>query len=288
MSYKLAVAAPAAPSWRALRDGIALPDLRLSPDEPVGEAWPANGLRLCRVDRSTRTTDVDWQGGKNGTLEVTISALASPDDCELALRVVETAARLAGAAVVDAYYFGDVAVGELRRYHTADWMREQADSATGALAMLIREKGGPLAMPGPNRSCYIGPRLLAELEAAGPPEALSDRVLATMRRVQWGVPAGFRDAGVFVSGGADNGHKRETHFAVWLPGENLVLPLVDYVALRVTEGEVLMVPFAAVTELAGTHGALLDECQLLVRAFDGDDWKALVARARPLAASPRK
>jgi hypothetical protein len=285
VSYTLTVAAPAALRWKDLRDGIALPDLRVLPDEPAGDAWPANGLRLCRAERSTRTTEV---GCQDGTLDVTISALASPDDCDLALRVVEAAARLAGADVVDAYYFGDVAVGELRRYHTADWMREQAASATQALATLIRDKGGPLAVPGPNRSCYIGTRLLAELEAAGPPEALSDRVLATMRRVQWGVPAGFRDAGVFVSGGADNGHKRETHFAVWLPGENLVLPLVDYVALRVAEGEVLMVPFAAVAGLAGAQGALLDECQLLVRAIDGDDWKALFARARPLATSPRR
>ena len=124
------------------------------------------------------------------------------------------------------------------------------------------------AMPGPNRACYIGERLLAELEAAGPPDTLSDRVLATMRRVQWDVPAGFRDAGVFVSGRAGDGDRpeRETRFAIWLPAENLILPRVDYVALRVTEGEIVMVPFAAVAELAGPHGTLLDECQLLVRA----------------------
>jgi hypothetical protein len=287
VSYALTVAAAAPPSWRALRDAIALPDLRVVGDEPATDAWPANGLGLCRAGKSTRTTEVDWKE-KEGKLEVVIRALASPDDCDLALRVTEAAARLAGAAIVDAYYFGDVDVGELRRYHTAEWMREQADSATRAMATLIRDKGGPLAMPGPNRSCYIGARLLAELEAAGPPEALSDRVLETLRRVQWDVPAGFRDAGVFVSGGPDNGHKRETHFAVWLPDQNLVIPLVDYVALRVAEGEVFMVPFAAVAELAGPFGTLLDECQLLVRAVGGDDWTALIARARPLATSSRK
>jgi hypothetical protein len=148
-------------------------------------------------------------------------------------------------------------------------------------------------MPGPNRTCYIGTRLLADLQAAGPREALSERVLATMRRVQWDVPAGFRDAGVFESrgSGGDNGVGRDTRFAVWLPGENLVLPYVDYVALRVTDGEIVIVPFAAVADLAGAHGTLLDECQLLVRAFgadDSDEWKAVIARARPLAASPRK
>jgi hypothetical protein len=33
---------------------------------------------------------------------------------------------------------------------------------------------------------------------------------------------------------------------------------------------------------------LLDECQLLVRTIGEDDWKAIVARARPLAKTPRK
>ena len=67
-----------------------------------------------------------------------------------------------------------------------------------------------------------------------------------------------------------------------------MLPYVDYVALRVTEGEIVMIPFAAVAEVAGPHGTLLDECQLLVRAVSDEDWKVVIARARPLAASPRK
>jgi hypothetical protein len=276
--------APEAPSWRALRDAVPLRDLLLVPSEPAGDSWPEGGMGFCREGLSTRTTEVDWRAGR---LKIVIRALASPDDCDLALRVAEAAARLSGAATVEADYFGAVDIPELFRLHDADWMREQADSGARALATLIREGRGPMSMPGPKRSCFIGERLLTELEVAGPPAALTDRVLATMRRVQWNVPPEFREAGVFVSGGGDDGHARQTRFAVWLPGENLLLPRVDYVALRVTEGEIVMVPFAAIAELAGSHGTLLDECQLLVSAISGDDWTALVARARPLAASPR-
>ena len=288
MSYDLEIPAANAPSWRALRDAVAIADLRMFTDEPAGDAWPAAGLSLCREGWSTRSTDVEWQEGK---LRIIIRALASPEDCDLALRVADAAARLAGAATVHADYFGDVDLTELRRLHTVDWMQEQAVSGARILATLIREGRGPMAMPGPNRSCYIGTRLLAELEAAGPPKAFADRVLATMRRVQWDVPAGFRNAGVFVSGGSGGdgaAQARETRFAIWLPEENLVLPYVDYVALRVTEGEIVMVPFAAVAALAGPHATLLDECQLLVSAMGTADWSAVVARARPLAASPRK
>jgi hypothetical protein len=285
VSYELSVAAASPPSWRALRDALGLPDLRVWPSEPPGDAWPDGGLRLARAGRSTRLTEVDWRDGK---LAIVIRALASADDCDLALRIAEAAARLAGAATVAADYFGDVAIGELRRLHTADWMHEQAVSGTRALATLIREGRGPMEIPGPNRSCYVGARLLAELEAAGPPAALSDRVLATVRRVQWDVPAGFRDAAVFVPAGQDDGAGRKTRFAIWLPDEDLLIPYVDYVSLRITDGEIVIVPFAAVAELAGAHGTLLDECQLLVRAMNDDEWKAVVARARPLAKSPRK
>lgn len=282
VSYELTVAAPTAPSWRALRDGVALDDLRVVPPEPSDDGWPDGGLHLCRVGRSTRTTTTGWEAGK---LTVTVRALASPEDCELALRVAEVAARLAGAATVEADYFGAIDVGELRHLHTVDWMREQAESGTRALVHLIRQARGPIATPGPNRPTYVGVRLLAELEAAGPPEQLFERVLAKMRSVQWDLPEGYRDAGVFESRGDGGGRGRETHFAVWLPNENLVMPFVDFVVLRVVEGEVLMVPFAEVSGLAGAHGSLLDECQLLLRAMSATDWQAVVARARPLAAS---
>jgi len=294
VSYDLQIDAAEAPRWRALRDAIGLADLRMLRDEPAGDEWPARGLSLFRQHRSTRTTDVDWQDGK---LRIVIRPLASPDDCDLALRVADSAARLVGAATVQADYFGDVDLTELRRLHTVDWMREQATSGARILATLIREGRGPMAMPGPNRSCYIGTRLLAELEAAGPSDGFADRVLATMRRVQWDIPASFRNAGVFVStgggaGGAGSndgaGKARETHFAIWLPDEDLILPRVDYVALRVAEGEIVMVPFAAVAALAGDHATLLDECQLLVPAMSPTDWSATVEIARSLAAHPRK
>ncbi|HEY7375171.1 MAG TPA: hypothetical protein VIF57_23620 [Polyangia bacterium] len=284
MSYSLAVPAAAPPSARAVRDALAIPDLHLRPDDPPGDAWPPGGLRFCRAARSTRLTEVDW---RDGELTIVIRALASPDDCDLALRIAETAARLAGAATVEADYFGAVEVGELRRLHSADWMREQAISGTRALTTLIRDGRGPMSISGPNRACTIGARLLAELEAAGPPDTLSDRVLATIRRVQWDVGAGVRDAGVFESAGHDDGG-RKTHFAIWLPDEDLVIPYVDYVALRIAEGEVIIVPFAAVAGLAGSHATLLDECQLVVRAMSDDDWKAVIARARPLAKPPRR
>jgi len=288
VSYTLTVRGPAPPGWRALREAVALPDLRLV-DEPSDEAWPAAGLQVFREGVSTRATEVGWQ---EGALTIVIQTFASPDDCNLGLRLADAAAGLlgdgnGGGAVIGTDYFGDVTRAELGRLHGADWMHEQAASAVDAMAGLIRERNGPVAIPGPKRSCYVGPRLLAELEAAGPPPALPDRVLALMRRVQWELPAGFRDAGVFASRG-DGAQGRETHFAIWLAEQDLVIPYVDYVALRASQGEVVMVPFAALPALAGDHATLVDECQLAIRAVPAEAWPALVTRARALATPARK
>ena len=149
-----------------------------------------------------------------------------------------------------------------------------------------------MSMPGPNRSCYVGERLLAELEAAGPRATLPDCVLATMRRVQWDVPPGFRNAGVFVSGDKIEGNKaaggREMRFAVLAPRRQPGDPARRLRRAARDHGRGLDGPVRGRAELAGPHGTLLDECQLLVGAMSAADWEAAIARARPLAKSPRK
>ena len=46
-----------------------------------------------------------------------------------------------------------------------------------------------LTLPGPVRAFCIGPRVLEELTSAGPPEQLTERLLARIRAVQYSVEA---------------------------------------------------------------------------------------------------
>jgi hypothetical protein len=224
---------------------------------------------------STRTTQVTWSKGR---ANVVVRAFASHEDCELALRLTEVIAAAAGRTRVHAEQFGKVTPAALRKLCDGSWERLQTNSGTRAISMMIGEGKGPMAIPGPVRHWHVGKRLLDELEHAGPLEALSDRFIEAIRRVQWSVPDDFRDAGVFVSG--DKPGQKGARFAVWLPEENLVLPRVDSVILSVDEEPVVTVPFDAMPELAGRYGERLDECQLLVRVVPPDDWQRIVARAR--------
>jgi hypothetical protein len=272
VSFEITIASSRPPDPKAIQGTLNLPDLR-----GLGDAvsdWNA-GVSLHRHGISTRATQVTW--GK-GRANVVVRAFASHEDCDLALRLTEAIAAAAGRKEVNAERFGKVTPAALRKLCDRSWERLQADSGTRTISTMIGEGKGPMAIPGPVRHCHIGQRLLGELERAGTPEDLSDRFIEAIRRVQWSVPDGFRDAGVFVSG--EKPGQKGKRFAVWLPEENLVLPSVDSVILSIDEEPAVTVPFETVPELAGSYGELLDECQLLVRVIPPDEWQRIVARAR--------
>lgn len=277
MSYELQVSAKHCPSATQLREALGIADLGGMPDDPQQD-WAERGLYLFRPNVSVRSTSVAWVEDR---VEVTIRALAAPEDCELALRVVEAVAKLSGAQEIESENFGAVALAQLRELHDAEWTHAQAKSGARVIASMIDDGDGPMGIPGPVREFWIGERMLRELRAAGPTVDFAIRVLAEMRRVQWTVPSQYRTAGVFVSQPKQEGGKK-TKLVIWLPDEHLVLSRVDQVALRAAEDDTVLVPFDALPGLAAGVGELLDECQWLVRPVPADDWAQIVARAREI------
>ncbi len=277
MSYELEVKTEHCPSASDLHEALGIADLGGMPED-LQHDWAERNLYLFRHGVSTRSTSVTWA---QDHVEVTVRALAAPEDCELALRLVEAVAELTGAREVESEYFGAVPLAELRERHDADWAQQQAKSGASVVAAMIDDGRGPMSMAGPVRDIFIGQRLLRELRAAGPASEFPSRVLAEMRRVQWTVPSQYRPAGIFLAKPKHEGDK-QTKLVVWLPDEHLVLSSVDHVALRAGENDAVVVPFDALPELAAGVGELLDECQWLVRPVPADDWARIVARAREI------
>ncbi|HXK20941.1 MAG TPA: hypothetical protein VNG33_24185 [Polyangiaceae bacterium] len=277
MSYELEVAAKRCPSASELHQALGIADLGGMPEDPQRD-WATGFLHLFRHDVSTRSTSVAWV---KDHVEITIRALAAPEDCELALQLVEAVAQLSGAREIQSENFGTVALTELRELHDAEWMDRQAKSGARVIAAMIDEGKGPMGIPGPVRDFWMGERTLRKLRVAGHDDAFSAQVLAEMRRVQWTVPNQYRTAGVFVTQPKQEGDKK-TKLVIWLPDEHLVLSRVDQVALRAAEDDVVLVPFDALPQLAAGVGELLDECQWLVRPVPADGWARIVARAREI------
>ncbi len=239
----------------------------LEVDDARSDFEGAGVWRFHRDGRSTRSTRVHVQPA--GT-DVTINAMASPEDVALAVALAERAAVLIGAREIAAEGFGVVAPGELATWYDAAWIDGHLRSGARALRAMIEQGRGPMQIPGPNRSVYLGTRVLAELDA-GPAADLHLRMLEWIRAVRWASP---RTAAVFLDG-------TDRRIGIWL-GDEVVFPACD-VAVIGEGDDAVVVPSERVPELAGAAWRWLDERQGVI-ADVSERWPAIVAAARAFAA----
>jgi hypothetical protein len=245
---------------------LVLPDGRcLEPAPDAGAPWPHGIWHLYREGVSTRTTEITCSEDE---FSIRIFSLASIEDVALAVALAQQVATSSDLHEVDAEPFGPTAIADLPDRYDAAFAGSQAESGLHALGALIADGRGPMAVPGPRRTVYIGPRMIADL--GGDHRAL----WTTLRRIQW-LPV--RTAGEYVTTSA----ARETKLAIWL-GEEVVFPAVDYAAISLAD-EVFVIPAARVPELAGPRWQPLDERQGVLAAFDAEAWRELVDRARAFA-----
>ncbi|HEX6675755.1 MAG TPA: hypothetical protein VF486_12100 [Actinomycetes bacterium] len=284
MSFSFSVATANPPPLASIVDRIGDKDLRFEEGEEVGataRAWPSMCVHLYRPGVSTRSVEVCLQGD---AVNVRLLSCSSPEEYELGMRFLRATAELAGAGVrpEDA---GELAVDELEKRYGAEWAARQVCSAALAVASFARQ-GRRVTIPGPIRDFYLGQRLLAELSAGAPEEEdeeelFVERLLGAIRRTQYVDPERYYEASeIEVDAGGGSGAVR---VAVWTPSSigHLFTP-ADYVFLTAREkdgGEMLVVPFAAVPEIAGDRCAFLDEVQLLVEPVSEKDWPQLAERA---------
>jgi hypothetical protein len=302
VSFSFSVATATPPPLASIVDRIGDKDLRFEEGEEVGAtggAWPPMCVHLFLPGVSTRGVEVCHQ---HGAVNVRLLACSSPEDYELGLRFVRATAELAGAGVRPEDS-DELAVAELDGRYGADWAARQVRSATRLVAQVARERG-QVTIRGPVRDFYLGERLLAELsdsppedqggsgglkERSGSPpedrapedELFAERLLGAIRRTQYVDPERYYEASeIEVDAGGGAGAVR---VAVWTPSSigHLFTP-VDFVFLTAREkdgGEMLVVPFGTVPEIAGDRCAFLDELQLLVEPVSERDWPVLGERA---------
>ncbi|MGE0707423.1 MAG: hypothetical protein AB7N76_04260 [Planctomycetota bacterium] len=275
MSFSFHITAYAPPSPSRLVEAVDdHGDLRVA--EEVGDTWPAGfAYHLHREGRSTRGVELSWEPDQ---LQVRLLTLASPEDWELAFRVLEEAA---GDATVAAENGVEVAPEALR-----ETFGELCDLTNrGGAAFLqarIREDGASLTLPGPVRAFCIGPRLLAEL-GEGPSEELSDRILARIRQVQYTAEAEDYYCASVLQASTDEGRFTLAAFG---PGVRYLMPEVQFVAL-VGEGDAeLFLDYDAFLRLLGDWARYLDERQVFVEALSGPNWQAFLRAAGACTVEP--
>jgi hypothetical protein len=233
------------------------------PDPLASGRWGAFRERI-----STRVTSIEYGDGQ---LEVTVPVGAALEDCDLALGIVRRVAAFAGEGVeTDS---GKLTVDELNAVYDADWKREQIESAARTVIHLLRERGGPIAMPGPTRSVYIGERVASELET-GDPDAMADRLIAVARRVLWPDPR-YESATQLQASSPDG---EEFSLAMLLPERACVLPDADRLVVDDPSGA-FMIPRYALEHLP-VEVTYLDDRNQLVEPVSASDWPDFCRAAR--------
>jgi hypothetical protein len=247
-----------------------------STEEVPPSGWPGGYVHVWLPGVSTRGVELS---SERGELDVRLLTCSAREEYELGVALAGAAARLSGTRVSSEDGW-ELSADELTGQFGPPWAAEQAEGGPG-IAILLAGERGPLSMSGPVRAFHVGARLAGELAAAGPPDELPARFLATMRRTQWPGER-YYAASTFQLSGKTSG--ATVTFAVW-SAIATVIGDVELVMLHGGDEAPVPLPRAALPAVAGRYGAWLDEVQLLLEDVPADDWPSVLAAAAPHRAS---
>jgi hypothetical protein len=279
MSYSFYIRTDLRPAVADVLARIDFPDV-VAPD--AGGAWPDGTLHIYRAEISTRATEITYE---DHAFQVRILAMSSPEDYELAFRVVEHLAALTGSQVESED--DDTFPAEmLRDIYDAKWVKRMTDSQPTIIGHFAKDKGDVVTIEGPVRDFHIGPRLYAELEADGPADGLPQRILEAIRRTQYRDLSGYDKAAIIEATTPDN--SKTIRLSVWNLDRATHFSGVGYLRLvsKNMPDDIFLVPYEALPQLAGKRFAWLDERQCLVEAIASDERSELLREAERFKVTP--
>jgi hypothetical protein len=285
MSFSFYIPAPQPPDYERIIDQLDSWDLHRHEDRIEDGPWPEGTVHFYRDEVSTRGVEITHE---NGVFQVRILTLASPEDYELALRFVEAAAAELGQDIEPEDHEA-IPLAELRGRYDAAWVHQTNLHGAMVVRQLVQESDtSVMSLYGTRRPIYLGPRVIGELEEAGPEEEFLDRLIDMMRGVQNVNGEDYFFANVMEAQKQDSPDAEKFTFAVFGPTVSYLLPEARYVALIVEESEPPMFIEASRLPLVLPEDSWtwLDERQMLVEAIEEDAWREVVRKAKQFEVRP--
>jgi hypothetical protein len=247
--------------------------------EELVDPWlEGYAFHLHRDQLSTRGVELCWESDQ---LQVRLLTLSSPEDWELAFRVLEEAT--GGRGTIRAEDGREESVEDLRRVF-GDLCSTTNEGGTRFLIERIEEGETNLTLPGPIRPFCIGPRVLEELLSEGPREGLTERLLDRIRNVQYTREAEHYYAASVLQ--AASGEEVKFTLAAFGPGVRYLLPEVQFVALVSDDDQELFLDYDSLLVLLSSWCRYLDERQVFVEALEGQNWTLFLEVARSCGVDP--
>jgi len=247
--------------------------------EELVDPWlEGYAFHLHRDQLSTRGVELCWESDQ---LQVRLLTLASPEDWELAFRILEEATGPKG--LIRTEDGREESVEDLRGLFGSLCETTNA-GGTAFLVERIEEGESNLTLPGPIRPFCIGPRVLEELLSEGPREELTQRLLDRIRLVQYTGEADDYYAASVLQAASEEDVKFT--LAAFGPGVRYLLPEVQFVALVSDDDQELFLDYDGLLALLSSWCRYLDERQVFVEALEGENWDLFLEVARTCSVDP--
>jgi hypothetical protein len=282
MSFTFTVRSPAPPDYARVLSELGLEGVRPDPLEdhhPEDGPWPESHVHhFYRHGLSTRGCEIEYD---NNVFSVRINTLGSPEDYDLGMRFIEVVAEFAGKKIRTE---DDIIISrhDLRSKYDSEWVRQTNLFGLDAFVKMIKEgDGSDWQLIGCIRPFHLGPRLLGELENAGPMHELLERLMAHYRCVQY-IDDNDRYYAAEVMAMKKTEDGEEIRLAVFGPGVDYLFPTVPFLVLvGENEGDApIRVPIEILPMLAEGRWQWLDEKQTLVEHIPANEWPRILSIAR--------
>jgi hypothetical protein len=258
-------------------DSLGISNLQLTEDSPKPEnnIWPRGDAYLYIDQESVRPVETSYNGD---TFQARIFANSSPEDYELAIKLVSEIAKQYNATIEPEDNDALNVTGFLQQYD-AHWIKDHATSMLRMLVAGFQNEGGTYTLSGTVRSLRAGPRFFGQL-LADPNNAVRE-FHDRFRTLNYLENHAYIASGIGLKNESGD---MEVTISVYGPDVDTVLSDgVDAINLRTEGPENYCVALDQLAEALGEKAIWLSENILLAKAVQESEWNKLIDAIKPVA-----
>lgn len=281
MGYEFTVKVTRALSVRDLLARVPASNVKILPPPNNDLVTETSMTRAYVEGRSTRGVECS---NRTGEFVVHVQAMASTEDYELALTIIEAASTHCEAPIHAEFMAQPISRVELRKLFGSAWIQDIQRSSIRTLDHITKRDGGKIiTVPALFRACHYGQHRLGELRGSSTESEFAARVIEDVRQIQ------YMEAGDYYEAVAYNGNGGigvKFSYTPWLPSTKYWFPKIDYFFVGDRDEDAPYLPASVLKELPRTKTRWLDEAQVLVETFSPSEWEELMTATRHLRCEP--
>lgn len=203
---------------------------------------------------------------KSTKYNIKINSFSSPEDFLLALKLVQSIARITGSEIKTEYEKHPLTLDEFNKIYNDNWIEENKTHGVNALLHLIFKEKGTITIEGCRRNYYIGEKVLARFSGILDNEKLLyHNIIENIKELQ------FFDASVYNIPGLFEETSENKTFLIIFPNKKFFLYKVDFILLSISESQIYRIPYEKIEKFNNDKFRLIDEYQYFIEPLTEEE-----------------